>query len=230
MGAQLITATDWNIEHGSAFLLPSAGSSNLGKNVWILDHEQGTRDVVRDLLCRSGYTVRLLDHPNALFDECKLERPDCLIIDHRIADVFLDGLKTRVNSKILLPVIFLSHDLDLSAVVKAIRDGGFEFILKPIDGTRLLAAVQSAISDAQHRKHTISRYWELSVKYKRLTMREREVLPYVVSGYLNKQTAYELGISEVTARIHRGHIMRKLGATSLADLVKSAARLGIIDV
>lgn len=208
---------------------PQARKEGLVKTVWVLDREHRTRELIKDLLSPAGYSVELFERPKSLFDRRLPQNPWCLVVDYGVAGVWLPELLSSTDLHIPISIIFLSHILDLPTVVKAIRSGGFEFLLKPIDSGRLLEAVQGASDNAQQRWTATSRNRELKKKYETLTKRERQVLPYVVSGFLNKQTAFELGASEVTIRIHRGQIMRKMGAATFADLVKSAARIGIVD-
>jgi FixJ family two-component response regulator len=125
------------------------------------------------------------------------------------------------------PIIFLTGFGDIPSTVKAMKAGASEFFTKPVDDMELLKAIEQALAVADRARIDRSDLLEMKKRYSLLTPREREVLPYVVAGLLNKQTAGELGTSEITIRIHRGQIMRKMQAESLADLVRMAAKLGI---
>ena len=128
-----------------------------------------------------------------------------------------------------ITVIFLSGIVDIPMAVRAMRGGASEVLLKPVNEDQILRAVRVALKQAQ--EQWVDRQLTLRIRknYGRLTPRECEVLPYIVRGFLNKQTAYELGTSEITIRIHRGQIMRKMQASSLAELVWLSGRLGIPD-
>jgi FixJ family two-component response regulator len=125
------------------------------------------------------------------------------------------------------PIVFLTGHGDIPSTVKAMKAGATEFLSKPFDEEDLVRAIDAAIEVDREARVKNAELDEVKKRYARLTPREREVLPYVVSGLLNKQTAGELGTSEITIRIHRGQIMRKMRAESLADLVRLAAKLGI---
>jgi FixJ family two-component response regulator len=125
------------------------------------------------------------------------------------------------------PIVFLTGHGDIPSTVKAMKAGATEFLSKPFDEEDLVRAIDAAIEVDREARAKNAELDEIKKRYARLTPRERDVLPYVVSGLLNKQTAGELGTSEITIRIHRGQIMRKMKAESLADLVRLAGKLGI---
>ena len=125
------------------------------------------------------------------------------------------------------PIIFLTGHGDIPSSVKAMKAGASEFLLKPFDEDELLRAVEAALENDSADRARRTELEELKKRYELLSPREREVLPFVVSGLLNKQTAGELGKSEITIRVQRGQIMKKMAAESLADLVKMATKLGI---
>jgi FixJ family two-component response regulator len=154
--------------------------------------------------------------------------PSCLILDLNLGDTTGLDLQRKLTDDSTLPVIFLTGFADIPTTVKAMRGGASEFLSKPIEEERLLPAIEAALAEAESQWADRQSLRDLRRNYERLTPREREVLPYIVRGFLNKQTAYELGRSEITIRIHRGQIMRKMEADSLAELVRMGNRLGIL--
>ena len=195
--------------------------------VFVVDDDVSVREALELLLQHEGWNVETFTTAQEFLDRPRTPAPSCLVLD-----VSLPGLNGLELQKELAdaggpPIIFLTGHGDIPSTVKAMKAGAAEFLSKPFEEEDLLRAIDAAIRiDGEARlKHA-----ELSTikkRYASLTPREREVLPFVVSGFLNKQTAGELGTSEITIRIHRGQIMKKMAAQSLADLVRMAAKLGI---
>lgn len=200
-----------------------------GSRVYVLGDDAGTQEKLQELLSWHGYSVETFRKADDFLSLPGPNVPACLILDLNQGDS--DGLavQQRLTGDAKMPIIFLSGVADIPTTVKAMRAGASEFLLKPVNEDALLSALNSAMKQA-HERWTFRQFVRrIRKSYKSLTPREREVLPYIVRGFLNKQTAYELGTSEITIRIHRGQIMRKMNASSLAELVWLAERLGIPD-
>jgi FixJ family two-component response regulator len=160
-------------------------------------------------------------------DKKRTDNPGCLVLDLNLLGVTGLELQTKLAGTDSPPIVFISGQSDVSSSVRAMKAGAVEFLQKPFSESELLRAVHAAIAlDLSERERKLY-LRELRNRYEVLTPREREVLPFVVAGKLNKQTAAELGTSEITVRVHRGKIMRKMKAQSLAGLVQMAADLGI---
>jgi FixJ family two-component response regulator len=197
--------------------------------VYVLDDDLGMLDALDALLSSYGYRVRTFSRPDDFLSFPKANSPACLILDLNLGNTDGLTLQKQLAGDAVMPVIFLSGTADVPTTVKAMRGGASEFLLKPVEEEQILRAVHTALTQAHERWDDRQLVRKIQKCYETMTRREREVLPYVVRGYLNKQTAYELGTSEITIRIHRGQIMRKMNASSLAELVRIAGRLGIPD-
>ena len=156
------------------------------------------------------------------------EEPACLVLDLQLPGLSgLDLQKRMAEAGLEIPIVFLTGHGDIPASVQAMKAGAVEFLTKPVDEQKLLQAIQEAIERDRGTRQRRATMLELRRRYESLTVREQEVLRQVVSGLLNKQIAAELNITEFTVKFHRGHIMRKMRADSLADLVRMAESLGI---
>jgi FixJ family two-component response regulator len=195
--------------------------------VYVLDDDYRVREALTSLLSSVGLRVEVFA---SAAEYLKFEKPDspaCLILDLELPGMSGLELQQEIAGGDAPAIVFVTGHGDVPSSVRAMKAGAIEFLLKPFDDQELLEAIDAAI--AQDREARLKRVEmaELRRRYALLTPREREVLPFVVAGLLNKQTAAELGTSEITIQVHRGQIMRKMAASSLADLVKMAGKLGI---
>ena len=193
--------------------------------VYIVDDDPRVREGLSSLLRASGKSVRIFTSGQEFLDFRREDSCACLILDLKMPG--LGGLEVQrsISAKTSMPVIFITGRGDIPSTVTAMKGGAIDFLTKPVDETALLASVERALQqDHANRKEAIE-HARLVARYESLTPRERDVLPLLVSGLLNKQAAYELGITEYTVQIHRGRIMRKMEADSFAALVRLAARL-----
>lgn len=195
--------------------------------VYVLDDDSRMRESLDALLSVAGFKVMLFAEPESFLAFQRPEIPSCLILDLNLGKTTGLDLQQKLDDDSGLPVIFLTGFGDIRTTVKAMRGGASEFLSKPVEEEQLIPAIEAALRLEEERWDDRKYLRQLRRNYQSLTPREREVLPYIVRGLLNKQTAYELGISEITIRIHRGQIMRKMKADSLADLVRMAGRLGV---
>jgi FixJ family two-component response regulator len=195
--------------------------------IYLVDDDECVRESLTAMLTSAGLHVITFESATAYLSFPKPDVPACLILDLQLPR--MNGLE--LQRELVLtggpPIIFLTAHGDISSSVKAMKAGAAEFLLKPIHSAELIAAVKSAIrKDCAARSENVE-LRSIQEKYQSLTPRERDVLPLVVSGLVNKQTAGRLGVAEVTIRLHRAQIMRKMRAESFADLVRMAARLNI---
>jgi FixJ family two-component response regulator len=151
----------------------------------------------------------------------------CLIIDLMLPDISGIDLQQQLPRDTIPPVIFISDHADIPTAVRAMKGGAIDFLTKPVNPQAMLDAIDAAFAQDRLRRESHSRMAGVRERFRRLTHRERQVLPLITEGLLNKQAAAALGISEVTLQVHRGQIMRKMAATSFAELIRMAGKLGI---
>jgi FixJ family two-component response regulator len=203
----------------------SAGPANV---VFVIDDDASLRESLSSLLRSIGLHVELFDSA-AQFLKSKLpEVPSCLVLDVRLPGLSgLDFQAELLKNDVHVPIIFITGHGDIPMSVRAMKAGAIEFLTKPLREQDLLDAVQAGLERDRARRESDKTVSELRSKYGSLTAREQEVIGYVASGLMNKQIAGEIGISEITVKVHRGNLMRKMGAKSLADLVRIVDALGI---
>jgi FixJ family two-component response regulator len=195
--------------------------------VFVVDDDSRVRDALTTLLGSAGLEVAAFASATAFLEADKPDAPACLLLDLDLPDISGLELQKELLARQAPPIVFLTGHGDIPSSVKAMKAGAVEFLSKPVGDDELLSAIDAAIALDRTARSQRAELSELKRRYERLTPREREVLPYVVAGLANKVTASELGTSVVTIAIHRGHIMRKMGARSLAELVRLADKLGI---
>jgi FixJ family two-component response regulator len=195
--------------------------------VFVVDDDASMRRSLDTLLRSVGLDVRLFSSAQEFMQAERPDAPGCLVLDVRLPG--MSGLAFQqelAKARIALPVIFITGHGDVPMTVRAMKAGAAEFLTKPFDDQVLLDAIHAAIERDHARRRDAASLAELQGRYRVLTEREREVMKLVVTGRVNKQIAAELGLSLVTVKVHRGQVMRKMRAKSVAELVRMADRLG----
>ncbi len=195
--------------------------------VHVVDSDIECHVTIRDWLGSRGIGIAAFGSAAEYLDRERTDQALCLIIDLHLPDMSGLDLQEQLAGTESPPIIFISRDPDFPSTVRAMKAGAIEFLMKPLDPEALHRSVRAASAREAKLRFRRSELRELKCRLSRLTPRERDVLPLVVGGLLNKQAASVLGISEVTLQIHRSQVMRKMEATSLADLVRMALKLGI---
>jgi FixJ family two-component response regulator len=192
----------------------------------IVDDDKSLQNALRDLIEADGMSAVCFDSAEQFLDCGARHTAACLIADIRMPG--MSGIELQAQLKIercRIPIIFITGRGDIPSAVTAMKEGASDFFTKPVDGAALLSSVDRALLQNLADRRKASERASLVARYKSLTPREREVLPLLASGLLNKQVAFELGITEWTVQLHRGHIMRKMQADSFAGLVRMADKL-----
>src|SRR5262245_46365410 len=196
--------------------------------VFVVDDDAPFKESLKDLVQSVGLRVEAFASAQ---DFLRSERPDvpsCLVLDVRLKGLSgLDLQKRLTEGDIEIPIIFITGHGDIPMAVQAMKAGAVEFLRKPFRAQDLLDAIQQALERDRRAREQRAEIAELRSRYDSLTPREREVMALVAAGLLNKQVAGELGTSEASVKVHRQHVMEKLGADSLAELVRMADKLGI---
>jgi FixJ family two-component response regulator len=195
--------------------------------VFVVDDDFRVREALSSLISSAGLGVVAFGSAAEFLESEKPDSPGCLVLDLELPDTSGLELQRELVAGIAPPIIFISGHGDVPSSVRAMKAGAIEFLSKPFGDEELLRAIDAAIAMDRSARQRRSELAELQKHYALLTPREREVLPLVTAGLANKQTAAELGTSEITIGVHRGQVMRKMGARSLAELVRMADKLGI---
>jgi FixJ family two-component response regulator len=195
--------------------------------VFIVDDDERIREALSELLDSYGMRAIAFGSAGDYVSAGKPDLPACLVLDIELPDINGLDLQRQIGESDHPPIVFITGHGDIPSSVRAIKHGAVDFLTKPFSDADLMAAVHAAITQDREKRSERADLGILRRRYVELTPREREVLPLVVSGLLNKQAAAELGISEVTLQIHRRNVMQKMAAASLADLVRIAEKLEI---
>lgn len=195
--------------------------------IFIVDDDARIREALGELLASHGLRTVAFESARDYIAADKPDLPACLILDVELPDINGLELQGQIATTNHPPIVFITGHGDIPSSVRAIKRGAVDFLTKPFSDTDLMTAITAAIDQDRANRSERAEMEDLQRRYGDLTPREREVLPLVVSGLLNKQAAAELGISEVMLQIHRRNVTQKMGADSFADLVRVAERLGI---
>jgi FixJ family two-component response regulator len=195
--------------------------------VFVVDDDRRIRESLCDLLAALDLNAVPLGSAAEYIAHPRPDMPACLVLDVELPDINGLDLQAQIARADHPPIVFITAHGDIPASVRAIKAGAVDFLTKPFSKEDLLRAISAAIAQDREARRKRAELADLRRRLDALTPRERDVLPLVVSGLLNKQSAAELGISEVTLQIHRSNVMKKMGASSLADLVRIAGALEI---
>jgi FixJ family two-component response regulator len=196
--------------------------------VFVVDSDIAVRDALQSMIGMAGWHVETFASGCEFMARPNVAAPGCLVVDMSLPDISGLDLQRRVaQDRPALPIVFITGQGDIPTTVQAMKAGAVEFLTKPVHDERLLAAIGQALELSEARLRRDLEIAELRRRHSSLTPREAQVLERVVAGWLNKQIAFELEISEITVKAHRGRVMCKMEAGSLADLVRIASRLGI---
>ncbi|MES1256974.1 MAG: response regulator [Acidobacteriota bacterium] len=195
--------------------------------VYVVDDDHRVREALSSLIASVGYQVVVFGSAAEFLEAHMPDAPTCLILDIQLPGASGLELQQQLVARDSPPIVFITGHGDIAASVRAMKAGAVEFLPKPFGEDQLLRAIEEALSRDCGAREKRLELAGLRRNYDALTRREREVLPFVVAGFANKLTAADLGISEITIGVHRGQVMRKMGAKSLADLVRMADKLGI---
>jgi FixJ family two-component response regulator len=194
--------------------------------VFVVDDDNSLRDAIRSLLRSVGHTVEMFQSAEDFLKHRNPAQPGCLVLDIRLPDTSgLELQKTLRETNDRIPIIFITGHGDVPMSVQTMKAGAMDFLLKPFRDQDLLETIQAALRRDRARRDEDAKAAKDTANYASLTAREREIMEHVVTGQINKRIAADVGLSEVTVKIHRAQVMRKMGAGSVADLVRIADKL-----
>jgi FixJ family two-component response regulator len=194
--------------------------------VFVVDDDISVRESLESLIAEAGWRPEVFASAQEFLDHPRQPLPSCLVLDVSLPDLNGLELQQRIADRADLPIIFITGHGDIPMTVRAMKAGAIEFLTKPFPPEMLLSAIEGAIERSRASLDEEADLQALRDRYESLTHRERQVMALVVRGQLNKQVGGDLDISEITVKAHRGRVMRKMEARSLAELVNMAARLG----
>jgi FixJ family two-component response regulator len=194
--------------------------------VFVVDDDESVRDSLRSLIRSAGLSVETFGSAQQFLASARSDEPSCLVLDVRLPGLNgLDLQRRLAETNIETPIIFITGHGDIPMSVRAMKAGAVEFLTKPFRDEDLLDAIQQALELDRVTRRQQAQLADVHDRYESLTPREREIMGLVVSGKLNKQVAAQLGLSEITVKVHRGQIMHKMQADSFADLVRMSEKL-----
>jgi len=196
--------------------------------IFVVDDDASAREGIEDLLQSVGLRVMTFKSPQEFLEGARPDAPGCIVLDVRLPGTSgLEFQKVLTDAGIHLPVIFITGHGDIPMSVMAMKSGAIEFLTKPFREQSLLDAINAGIEKDRQRRDGLKLVLELQQRFQRLTPREREVFALIVTGRPNKQVAAELGLSEMTVKVHRSQVTKKMRATSIVELARIADRLGL---
>jgi FixJ family two-component response regulator len=209
-------------------IFSSYSKSSSEEIVCIIDSDAHARAALAEILVALGRTVRTFASAREYLESRRADSVACVVLDIQLPDMSGLDLQNQLRGVHGPPMIFISGRTNIPETVRALKGGAIDFLTKPVDATLLNMAIDAAFAQDRRRKQARAHLTNLQLRFASLTPREREVLPLVTGGLLNKQSAAALGISEVTLQMHRSQIMRKMQARSFAELVRMAEKLEVL--